>query len=82
MPPVKFVHNTEDTVWTVKDEHDMVNIAFDIRDMYKMEIRAGVVDINYRVAFGEIRGYVRTIDGKKYVLDNKMGMGEDKALRF
>ena len=82
MPPVKFAHNTEDTVWTVRDEHDMVNIAFDIRDMYRMEIHAGVVDINYHVAFGEIRGYVRGMDGKKYVLDDQMGMGEDKTLRF
>lgn len=82
LPPVKFMRNTEDTVWTVKDEHDMVNITFDIGDMYKMEIHAGVIDIDYHVAFGEIKGYVRRIDGKKYILDNKIGMGEDKTLKF
>lgn len=82
LPPVKFVHNAEDTVWIIRDEHDMVNITFDIGDMYRMEKHAGVVDINYHIAFGEIKGYVRDTDGIKYILDGMMGMGEDKSLRI
>ncbi len=83
LPPVRFMRNSGDTVWTVKDEHDMVNITFDVGDMYKMEVHAGVIDIDYHIAFGEIKeGYVRGLDGKKYILDHMMGMGEDKTLRF
>lgn len=82
LPPVMFAHNTENTVWTVKDERDMVNITFNINDRYKMAAHAGVIDINYQITFGELSGYVRGIDGKKYILDNKMGMGEDKSMRF
>lgn len=82
LPPVRFTHNADDSAWTVKDEHDMVNITFDIGDRYKMEVHAGLIDIDYHVAFGEIKGYVRGTDGKKYILDHKMGMGEDKTLRF
>lgn len=82
LPPVHFLHNAEDTVWTVKDEHDMVNVTFDIGDMYRMETHAGIIDINYHVAFGEIKGYIRDTDGTRYLLDGMMGMGEDKSLRF
>lgn len=82
LPPVLFEHNALDTIWTVRDEHDMVNISFDIADMYKMEMHAGVVDIDYHVAFGVIKGYLRDTAGNKYKLDGMMGMGEDKNLRF
>jgi len=82
LPPVKFLHNTEGNVWTIRDEHDMVDITFQIEDRYRMETHAGVVDINYHVAFGEIKGYIRDTDGTKYILDGMMGMGEDKNLRF
>ncbi len=82
LPPVSFTHNAEDTVWTVKDEYDMVNITFEIGDRYRMETHAGVIDINYHVVFGEIKGYLRDTEGTKYILDGMMGMGEDKSLRF
>lgn len=82
LPPVKFEHNAEDTVWTVKDEYDMVNITFDIGDMYRMETHAGIIDIDYHVAFGELKGYIRDTDGTKYILDGMMGMGEDKNLKL
>ncbi len=82
LPPVKFVHNAEGSVWTVKDEHGMVDITFDIADRYRMETHAGVIDIKYHVVFGEIKGYIRDTDGTKYILDGMMGMGEDKNLRL
>jgi hypothetical protein len=82
LPPVRFAHNPEDTVWTVKDEYDMVDITFEIGDMYRMETHAKVIDINYHVAFGEIKGYIRDTEGTKYILDGMMGMGEDKTLKL
>lgn len=82
LPPVKFERNPEDTVWTIKDEHDMVNISFDVRDKYLMIAHPLVINIDYHVAFGELKGYVRDTDGKKYILDGMMGMGEDKTMRL
>lgn len=66
--------------WIIKDEHDMVNLKFKVRNMNPMIMHALVVNIDYYVAFGELKGYVRDEDGKKYVLDGMMGMGEDKTL--
>ncbi|MBN1532703.1 MAG: DUF2804 domain-containing protein [Spirochaetes bacterium] len=82
LPPVTFERNAEDTVWTARDEHDMVNVSFDVGDMYRMELHAGLVDIDYHVAFGELQGYLRGTDGTKFVLDGMTGMGEDKSLRL
>lgn len=81
LPPINFVHDTKDTIWTIRDEHDMVNITFAIEDMYRMEKHAVVIDIKYHVAFGAITGYVRDTDGTKHILDGMMGMGEDVSLR-
>ena len=83
LPPVIFKHNENNSVWTVTDEHDMVKITFDVADdKYHMAVHAGIIDINYYVVFGEIKGYIRDTEGNKYVLDGMMGMGEDKSLRF
>lgn len=82
LPPVNFERNPEDTVWTIKDEHDMVNLTFDVRDKFLMIAKPLVILIDYHVAFGEIKGYIRDTTGKKYVLDGMMGMGEDKTMRF
>ena len=86
LPPVRFTRSPESkdfcdhSVWTIKDEHDMVNLRFKVRNMNPMIMHAVVVNIDYYVAFGELEGYLRDEDGNKYVLDGMMGMGEDKTL--
>lgn len=86
LPPVKFTRSPESkdfcdhSEWIIKDEHDMVNLKFKVRNMNPMIMHALVVNIDYYVAFGELEGYLRDEDGKKYVLDGMMGMGEDKTL--
>ncbi|MDD3127574.1 MAG: DUF2804 family protein [Candidatus Izemoplasmatales bacterium] len=82
LPPVKFKHDETGDVWTVKDEHDMVNITYNIADRFKMVVHPLVLRIDYFVTFGEIKGYIRDLAGKKYLLDGMMGIGEDKTLRF
>lgn len=88
LPPVKFTRSVDSAdafgkaVWTVRDEHDMVNVVFTSRDMTSTVAHAMVVDIDYYIAFGEVRGYVRDEDGTKYVLDGMPGIGEDKSLLF
>ncbi len=86
LPPVKFERSIESkdfknySEWTVKDEHDMVNLKFKVYGLNPMIMHAGVVNIDYYITFGELEGYLRDEDGKKYVLDGMLGMGEDKTL--
>ncbi len=87
LPPVTFERSVptkefvDGAVWKIKDEHDMVNITFDVFDIVRSETFAKpFVNIEYYVAFGELSGYIRDEDGNKYILDGMMGMGEDKTL--
>ncbi len=86
LPPVTFkrVPETKDfknyAEWIVKDEHDMVNLKFKVYGINPMIMHALVVNIDYYVTFGELEGYVRDEDGKKYDLTGMLGMGEDKTL--
>lgn len=87
LPPVTFTRNPETAnfkdgaVWDIKDEHDMVNVTFHVSDIFRMITHfKPIVNIDYFVAFGELKGYVRDEDGKKYILDGMMGMGEDKTM--
>ena len=86
LPPVKFTRSvassqfTNYSEWTVKDEHDMVNLKFKVYGINPMVMHAVVVNIDYYVAWGELEGYIRDEDGKKYDLTGMMGIGEDKTL--
>lgn len=89
LPPVAFTRSVESadfiekggySEWTVKDEHDMVNLKFKVYNLNAMIVHAVVVNIDYYITFGELEGYLRDEDGKKYVLDGMLGMGEDKSL--
>ena len=86
LPPVKFTRSiaskdfTNYSEWTVKDEHDMVNLKFKVYGINPMVMHALVVNIDYYVAWGELEGYIRDEDGKKYDLTGMMGIGEDKTL--
>lgn len=86
LPPVKFTRSPESadfcdhSEWTIKDEHGMVDLKFHVVNMNPMITHAGVVMIDYYVAFGTLEGYLLDEDGNKYVIDGLMGMGEDKTL--
>ncbi len=87
LPPVKFERDVDTrefkdgAVWTIKDEHGMVNVKFTVYDIFRMITHAKpIVNIDYFVAFGVLEGYLCDEDGNKYVLDGMMGMGEDKTL--
>lgn len=87
LPPVKFTRDVptlefkDGANWTIRDEHDMVNVTFHVYDIFRMVTHAKpLVNIEYFVAFGELEGYVRDESGKKYILDGMLGMGEDKTL--
>jgi hypothetical protein len=87
LPPVRFTYTpptrefTNSAVWKIKDDHDMVDITFQVYDIYRMVMHAKpIVNIEYFITFGELLGYVRDEDGEKYILDGMVGIGEDKTL--
>lgn len=86
LPPVKFTRNPETkdfkdyAEWVIKDEYDMVNLKLKVYSINPMIMHAGIVNIDYYITFGELEGYLRDEDGKKYDLTGCMGMGEDKTL--
>lgn len=83
LPPVKFEHDPQnDKIWYVKDDHNCVDIKFEIEDVFKMPIHALVVDVKYDLPFGKISGYVKDTNGKKYIVDGMTGIGEDKTTRM
>lgn len=88
LPPITFDKNNslrefkEGTEWIVKDEHDMVNVKYKIYNRFAMLVNVVFVKIEYYVTFGELEGYIRDENGKKYNLDNIAAIGEDKTLLF
>ncbi|MEG0979049.1 MAG: DUF2804 family protein [Oscillospiraceae bacterium] len=81
LPPVYFTH-IDINKWSVKDDYDMVNIVFTIDDDFQMQVHLGIIDINYKLPFGKLTGYVKDINGNKYVLDGMTGVGEDRTQRL
>lgn len=69
-------------IWTMKDEHGMVNARFKVYDAFAMVVHAGIVNIDYYIVFGELEGKMLGEDGTEYVLDGLSAIGEDKSLLF
>ena len=87
LTPVVFERSVESkdfkdgSLWTIKDEHDMVNLKFHVYGINPMVLHVDhIVRIDYYITFGELEGYLRDEDGNKYDLTGMMGMGEDKTL--
>ena len=89
LPPVTFTKD-KPTIefdgharWHIQDEHDMVNLDFDIFNVFDMVVHAKpILNIEYFIVFGEFNGYVRDEDGNKYIFDHVPAMGEDKDVLF
>ena len=93
LPPVTFDHRGFKTIkfegentpmaWTIKDEHDMVNLVFSFEGVYKNILHlAPIVRIDYFVMFGKITGYIRKENGEKIEFVNADAMAEDKDMCF
>ncbi len=89
LPPVTFTKETPTaefsgrTRWHIQDEHDMVNLDFDLFQVYDMVTHAKpVINIDYFIVFGEFNGYVRDENGEKYIFNHTPAMGEDKSVIF
>ena len=83
LPPVVFEREKRKSkVWRVHDDYGCVDIRFEIENTFYMPIHLLVVDIYYALPFGKIYGYVKDVNGKKYVVDGMLGVGEDKFTRM
>ena len=81
LTPVIFKHKSKN-LWHVKDTKGMVDVTFDIGDEFLMKMKTGILNTDYHITFGEIKGYVCDPDGNKYILDGMAGIGEDKTVVF
>ena len=83
LPPVVFERESRKAkTWRIHDEHGCVDIRFEITDTFFMPMHFLVVDVYYALPFGKIYGYVKDTNGKKYVVDGMLGIGEDKSTRM
>lgn len=78
LPPVTFEKICK-TKWYIKDKYDMVNLVFDVASDFQMQVHLKAIDVDYTLPFGTISGYVKDVNGKKYILDGMAGIGEDRS---
>lgn len=87
MPPVVFKHKDgkrKAKEWNVVDEAtggEIVNVTYTIGDAFSMPIHVLAVDVYYVLSYGSVKGFVTDPNGKKYVVDGMVGIGEDKSTR-
>ena len=79
--PVYFHYDKPD-LCHVYDDHGMVDLYYEIGDKHVMEMHLGIIDEDYTITFGELRGFICDEDGNKYILDGMTAIGEDKSLRI
>ena len=83
LPPVTFERDSRKAkTWRIRDEHGAVDIRYELENTFYMPIHLLVVDVYYALPFGKIYGFVKDTNGKKYVVDGMLGIGEDKSTRM
>lgn len=84
MPPVVFHHKNgkkKADEWHIVDEKrlGLVDVTFKLHNTFYMNLQPALY---YALPYGEISGYVTDTNGKKYVFDKMIGIGEDKTTRI
>ena len=88
LPPVSFSRSEQtradgrQTVWKVRDDHDMVSVDCTMKAVHPTVLHAGAVNIDYYFTLGTVQGYLRDEQGNKIPLDGIDAMGEDKTMLF
>ena len=86
LPPVKFIRSvpcnkfSNYSEWIAKDKWDMVNVKFKVYGIIPVVFDYCIFKMDYYITFGVLEGYLKDEEGKKYILDGMMGLGEDKTL--
>lgn len=81
IPPVRFEIINKGK-WRVVDDHNTVDVIFEIDGDYKMMVHLGLIDVSYTLPFGKVSGFVHDTAGNKYIVDGMYGIGEDKSTRL
>ena len=58
----------------------MVNVKFKVYGIIPVVFDYCIFKLDYYITFWELEGYLRDEEGKIYILDGMMGLGEDKTL--
>ncbi|MEG1613741.1 MAG: DUF2804 family protein [Clostridia bacterium] len=80
LPPVKF-EKVSKTNWRIYDERGTIEVFFDMADEFNMMVHLGLIDITYRLPFGNVRGFI-SANGTRYALDGMSGIAEDRSQRI
>lgn len=81
LPDIK-IQKVDKNRWICKDEFDMVNIEFNIKESFYKTVGTKNIGADYRAPFGYISGYIKDIFGNKINIENIFGMGEDKSYQI
>lgn len=85
LPPVTFEYEnyskSKGTCY-IKDQYGQVDIKYEIQEASCILVNAGIFKVDYSLSFGKIYGYIKDHEGRKYILDNMDGVGEDKTTRL
>lgn len=83
LPPVVFTHpDGIDGEWLIKDNYGMIDLKFIPEAPGKVDFNLLVLAAHYSAPLGKFRGYIKDSSGKKHVMDDVFGMGEQKQLRM
>jgi len=82
LPPIKVQRpgGVQET-WLIKDEYDMVNLAFTPVIHTSVNINLLILRSLYEGPYGFFNGYLKKTRGDKVMIENIFGMGEDFYLR-
>ena len=80
LPPVEFIKAKGK--WLIKDKYGKVNLEFNIKRSFKMNMHALILDIKYDLSFGTLKGYLKNTNGEKFIVDGLLGIAEDKTTRL
>lgn len=81
IPPIKIIKKN-DRLWFAHDEHDVVDLQFEIEDDFVKNIHLPFFKADYRAPFGLIKGTIKDLAGKKHSLEGAFGIGEDLDYRY
>lgn len=83
LPPVIFSYPSGvDGEWLIKDDYGMVDLRFVPEAPGKVDFNLLIIAAHYSAPVGKFYGYIKDSSGKKHIMDDVFGMGEQKKLRM
>ncbi|PAT01302.1 hypothetical protein CI105_07535 [Candidatus Izimaplasma bacterium ZiA1] len=80
LPVVKFYR--ENDIWTIKDEKNIVNITFKVKNNHLIYKNLLLLKIDYLLAFGTVSGYINTYSGEVITFKDTLALGEKRFTKL